>query len=338
MVPSTVSSITSNFNGTAIPAGDTVWFSSVGKVSGVGSSPVTLSITGQTISWSVNGSPVTVAVPNATINIVPGATSATTTFDAATNTWVTTEPPNLSGNTFLAGLAYLPTNGLPGGINPVTWTGSFSTNAPGISLNWQWAAAVYKQFSTDSNALGVKAVDANNIGPYQNSDHAGTPEAFKSYVTGGARGGGGSNFTGSYSATGHVTPDLAPVVQPASLSGTVFWDQNLNGVQDGGEPGIAGVTITLVDGNGNVVATTQTDANGNYTFTGLAPGTYEVIETPPSSFQPEAATPGTVGGKTDGSNVTNTGVSNTEIGQIVLNGGDNGVGYNFADITPFVVA
>ena len=333
MVPSTVSSITSNFNGTAIPAGDTVWFSSVGKVSGVGSSPVTLHVTGQTISWSVNGSPVTVAVPDATINIVPGATSATTSFDATTGTWVTTEPPNLSGNTFLAGLAYMPTTGLPGGINPVTWQGSFSTNTAGISLNWQWAAAVYTKFSTDYNAGGVKAVDANNIGPYQNSDHAGTPEAFKNYVTGGARGGGGSNFTGSYSATGHVTPAVVPAQQPASLSGTVFWDQNGNGVQYAGEPVLVGVTITLVDANGNVVATTQTDANGHYVFTGLAPGTYQVVETPPSSFQAEAATPGTVGGNTDGG-----ALSTTQIGYIVLNGGDNGVSYNFADISPVVFA
>ena len=35
----TVSSITSNFNGTAIPAGDYLWFSSVAKVSGLGNTP-----------------------------------------------------------------------------------------------------------------------------------------------------------------------------------------------------------------------------------------------------------------------------------------------------------
>ena len=36
-----------------------------------------------------------------------------------------------------------------------------------------------------------------------NGDHAGTPEAkaFQQCVTGGARGGGGSNFTGSWSGT-----------------------------------------------------------------------------------------------------------------------------------------
>ena len=51
----------------------------------------------------------------------------------------------------------------------------------------------------------MKPVDDNQASVYQNSDHAGTPENFKSFVTGGARGGGGSNFTGSYSATAAVS-------------------------------------------------------------------------------------------------------------------------------------
>src|SRR5262249_2005178 len=51
-----------------------------------------------------------------------------------------------------------------------------------------------------------KPIDANNHNPYLNSDHAGTPENFKSYVTGGATGGGGSNYTGSLSATASVVP------------------------------------------------------------------------------------------------------------------------------------
>lgn len=95
----------------------------------------------------------------------------------------------------------VPSGGLPGGINPVTWQGSFSTDTPGVEVNWKWAAAVYTGFSSDYNALGVKPVDDNTASIYKNSDHAGTPENFRSFVTGGARGGGGSNFTGGYSGT-----------------------------------------------------------------------------------------------------------------------------------------
>ena len=38
-----------------------------------------------------------------------------------------------------------------------------------------------------------------------------------------------------------------------------------DGVQDAGEPGIAGSTVTL-QGPGGVVSTTTTDANGQYLF------------------------------------------------------------------------
>lgn len=40
--------------------------------------------------------------------------------------------------------------------------------------------------------------------------------------------------------------------------------------------GVAGVTVELLDGGGTVVATTTTDAGGNFVFTGLAPGNYSI--------------------------------------------------------------
>jgi hypothetical protein len=64
---------------------------------------------------------------------------------------------------------------------------------------------VYTNFSSNYNALGVKPTDDNDASIYHNSDHAGTPENFKPFVIGGARGGGGSNYTGSYSGTGGIT-------------------------------------------------------------------------------------------------------------------------------------
>ncbi len=48
-------------------------------------------------------------------------------------------------------------------------------------------------------------------------------------------------------------------------------DKNCNGIQDAGEPGIAGVTLFLKDAEGNIIDQTVTDENGNYYFdvTGL---------------------------------------------------------------------
>src|SRR5262245_5453862 len=294
----TVTTISSTFNGTAIPAGSSVWFSSVGKVSGLGNDPVTIHLTDATItSGSFN-----VAVPDATITISPSATSASTTFDAATNTWLTTVPRNYSGNVFLAGATLQAPGGLPGGIKPVIWQADFTTDTPGVNINWKWAAAVYTNFNTDYNALGVKPIDGSTANPYANAHHAGTAENYTAFVFGGARGGGGSNFTGSYSATKSVTP--SPTPDMSSLSGYVYEDVNFNGMKDG-EPGIAGVEITLegTDDQGNpVLMTVVTNDDGFYSFTNLRPGTYSIHETQPNGYDDGMDSIGTQGGQVDSAN------------------------------------
>lgn len=51
------------------------------------------------------------------------------------------------------------------------------------------------------------------------------------------------------------------------LIGDFIWeDQNCNGIQDPGEPGISGVTVYLKDDGGNIIATATTDINGRYLF------------------------------------------------------------------------
>jgi len=194
-------SIATNFNGTAINSGSYLWFNSVLKPSGLGSNPVTIHFTQQKITSAT----FTFSVPDAMVTFDPKATSATTTF--SNGVWVTRVPSSgLAGNTFLSGLSYqLPSN-LPGGIKNVTWSGTMNPDTPGVSVQWKWAGAVYKNFSSNYTALGVKPVDDNNASQYKNSDHAGTPENFKSYLTGGATGGGGSNYTGGYSGTAAVGP------------------------------------------------------------------------------------------------------------------------------------
>ncbi|HSN76964.1 MAG TPA: SdrD B-like domain-containing protein [Anaerolineae bacterium] len=61
-----------------------------------------------------------------------------------------------------------------------------------------------------------------------------------------------------------------------NVSGSVYLDGNANGTRLD-EPGIAGVTVNLVDSGGNIIATATTDANGNYTFTGVPNGNYTVV-------------------------------------------------------------
>ncbi|MEZ4884190.1 MAG: SdrD B-like domain-containing protein [Chitinophagales bacterium] len=73
-------------------------------------------------------------------------------------------------------------------------------------------------------------------------------------------------------------PDLdAGLFELAGLGGTVWLDLNGDGVMDLNEVGIEGVPVTLLDADGNIFATTTTDPDGNYTFSGLVPGEYTVM-------------------------------------------------------------
>jgi len=68
------------------------------------------------------------------------------------------------------------------------------------------------------------------------------------------------------------------------ISGTVFFDANKDGDLEAGEVGIPVVTITLRNSAGAVVGTTTTDANGNYSFPSVPPGTYTITETQPTGY------------------------------------------------------
>jgi hypothetical protein len=206
-VARTQSSIQSNFNSQVIASGDYVWFNSVFKLkSPVPSGGLTIQVTGQTITLQLtSGGTITLNVPDADITFSPGASSGTTTFDTVNNRWMTTVPATFTDDIFLSGVAYK----VPPGVSlasakPVAWSGFFSGSAS-FSLQWQFGAAVYTSFSPDYNSLGVKPLHSTNVDNYHNGDHAGTPENFKDFVTAGATGGGGSNYTGSYSSTRSVS-------------------------------------------------------------------------------------------------------------------------------------
>ena len=73
------------------------------------------------------------------------------------------------------------------------------------------------------------------------------------------------------------------LVAPATIGDRVWNDADGNGA-DNGEPGVPNVTVILKDANGVEVARTTTDANGNYRFAGLVPGTYTVDIEVPAGF------------------------------------------------------
>ncbi len=81
----------------------------------------------------------------------------------------------------------------------------------------------------------------------------------------------------------------------ASISGMVFNDANENGRQDRREPGLANVTVQLLDAtDGSVIATTRTDRLGNYQFTavdGLSTGQFKVKALLPTGWTQTTAAP-----------------------------------------------
>jgi protocatechuate 3,4-dioxygenase beta subunit len=84
---------------------------------------------------------------------------------------------------------------------------------------------------------------------------------------------------------------IAPPVT-ATVSGSVLQDTNGNGVLDAGDAPLPGVTVQLRNTSGGVLASFVTDFNGAYAFSGLTPGTYQVVQFVPANFTALAAYPG----------------------------------------------
>ena len=84
-------------------------------------------------------------------------------------------------------------------------------------------------------------------------------------------------------ATGDLTYDLG-VYKPASVGDFVWEDSNGNGIQDEGEPPVAGVTVT-VSAEGEDPRTVTTDKKGRWKVDGLTPGVeYTVKFTAPEGY------------------------------------------------------
>lgn len=192
-----------NFNGTAVPCPDYIWFSADIKLQATALAPVTIFLRNQHITFTANSIAYDLQPPNSATTFQTSGTNATTTFSGGT--WSTSVPVSASGNQFGSGLVFaVPCpGGLPANVQ-VTWSADFYSDKLNASVNWTWSAAAYTSFSTDYTTLGVKASDDNHFTPYANSDHDGTPENFKGSVTGGATGGGGSNYTGSLCGSANV--------------------------------------------------------------------------------------------------------------------------------------
>ena len=180
--------------------------------------------------------------------------------------------------------------------------------------------------TTTTNANGNYEFTNLNPGKYQvtvagvtgytfTTTHAGTNDAVDSDVD--ANGVSPVITLGSNEHNLTVDAGLKAPTQTASLGDRVWQDTNFNGLQDAGEAGIGGVTVKLLNSVGAVVATTTTNDNGNYLFSGLAAGDYKVQVTTPTGYYVTKQSVGSDGAIN--SDINSAGLSNT----VHLNSGDN---------------
>jgi hypothetical protein len=338
------SAINSDFNRSKIVAGNYIWFTAQLAVRGpVGRDatpdPVQIFFTNSAVTFKSNGVSYNLPAPNAVVVFSPTATTATTTYDTVNGRWVTTVPSvhptkkcsvyTVDTRTFLTGFAFpVPAGGLPGDIEPVMWSGSFASDTPGVSLRWRWGAAVYTQFSTDYNALGVKPVeDDHEATPaWWTRDPAGTPENYKQYWTRGASGDDRDDFTGDPSRVAGASPSLAPL----SLSPT---ELNFGSAQVGATSATSPMTVTVAN-NGAVpmtissITVSGTHASdfviqSNNCTSPLAPPPSSSTSPPPNVCTLSITfTPGDVGTRSGVLAITSGPDSNTQSTQTVDLGGN----------------
>ena len=98
-----------------------------------------------------------------------------------------------------------------------------------------------------------------------------------------------------------------------SITGSVKEDLDNN---DSGDAALPGVTVTLLDSLGNIIATTVTDSSGIFTFVNMPAGSYTVVET-------------NLLGYTDVSDNGGNPLDNSIL--VVLSSGANATGLQFVD-------
>ncbi|MGC8639402.1 MAG: SdrD B-like domain-containing protein [Isosphaeraceae bacterium] len=177
-----------------------------------------------------------------------------------------------------------------------------------------------------SNAAGYTVTRAAPVSPYVlATDTPGVPAngtVLGDGISSISVVGGGNLVSYNFGQIVRTQPAL-----PITLGGTVFVESDNDGIQQTGEAGVAGITITLsgFDNTGQTVnMVTTTNSQGQYTFNVAKPGTYVVTEGATPGYIQGKDTPGTAGGTVFGNSITG----------IVLTAGLSATGYNFALLHP----
>jgi uncharacterized repeat protein (TIGR01451 family) len=222
-----------------------------------------------------------------------------------------------------------------------TLAGTTTTDAQGNYLFSGLAAGNYSVCQPNqpdgtingiTTAGGITQVNSSGGTPGAATNQATVPSAITNITLG---------QNGSNEVSGSTGNNFAEIV-PSSISGTVFLDQNNNGVQNGADAGIPGQSIELRSGancsgplvtQGGLTNPATTDGNGNYRFDNLPPGNYSVCQpNQPVNTSNGKTVAGSVGnGGTPGTPSAETSTPSA-IANIVLPPNTTSTGNNFAEL------
>ncbi len=312
-VITTASSTSGVGGGTALPGGQWIHFADL--YTATTSGPTTLTFTYASGTPGSSLASKDVLVDN--VYIVPGQVTPTLTTTSEVNAAGITAPVTLTSGQSVgnesAGI-YLP---------PATISGTVFLDANGDgALDGSEAGLAGRTVNLTANGTVIATTVTAANGSYSFGNLAAGSYVVRAEAPGGTLFSTTTNTTTLNSAQNAVVN--VGEYRSASIGGSVFLDQNDNGVQNSGEANLAGVSVSLLNAAGQPVAgeTTTTDQTGHYSFTGLNPGSYSVQIAAPTGdvFSPlgTAAPPAT-------DNLAN---AQGVIGGITLVSGENSAGNN----------
>jgi hypothetical protein len=189
------------------------------------------------------------------------------------------------------------------------------------------AATLLRSVTTDSD--GNYSFTGLAAGAYTVVEHqpAGYADGRDYVGTAGGAQSAADEFSGVVLADGQQAAGYVFTERAGSLSGRVLIpDENPSGFA--GQPGVV-VELSYVDALGaTVTLTAQADADGAFSFVGLAAGTYTLTQRVPEGFTASGATVGTVDGVTPDGQAPGA----DAVTGIVLGAGDAGDGYEFRNV------
>lgn len=291
----------------------------LGSINSGSSAAVTVVVASSPTLRTALSNTVTVTATETEINAANNTATATTAVNASVDLSITkadnTDPVHPG-----ASLTYtiVVTNNGPSAANAVTVTDVLPTGLTFTSGTATGGGAITNNNGTLTGNLGVMAPGASVTITVVAAVSGSATATLSNTAT--------VTATETDSNTANNTATQTTVVtQRGSISGVSYIDANQNGVQDTGEVGLAGVTVTLTGTDVLGAAVTQTDttdSSGAYSFTNLLPGTYSVVQSQPVGFLGTTANVGAGAGGTAGTN---------QISTIILTSGTNATAYNFGD-------